>query len=75
MITEQAYAQESAEGNDQALKQCHHRQLGAISGTQLVFGVHHVGLHRFDRDAEAAANALVGETAPPPPATTPIPAR
>ncbi len=28
---------------------------------KLVVGVHHVGLHRFHRDAEAAADALVGE--------------
>ena len=34
-----------------------------IRGTQLVFGIHHVGLHRFHLDAEAVADALVGEAA------------
>jgi len=66
VITEQAIIeqpQDSAEGIDQSVEQRHHRQLGAISGTQLVFGVHHVGLHRYRRDAEAAADALVGEAA------------
>jgi len=41
-------AAESDEGLDQAIDQRHHRQLGAIRSTQLVFGIHHVGLHRFD---------------------------
>ena len=63
VITEQAYPQESAEGIDQAIKKGHHCQLGAISRAQLVFGFHHVGLHRFHGDAEAVADALVGEAA------------
>ena len=48
VITEQASPQESADGIDQAKKKGHHRQLSAISGTQLVLGIHHVGLQRFD---------------------------
>ena len=51
LITEKAISkkarQNSAEGIDQSVKQRHHRQLGAISSTKLVFGVDHMGLHRF----------------------------
>ena len=51
LITEKAISkkahQDSAEGIDQSVKLRHHRQLGAISSTKLVFGVDHMGLHRF----------------------------
>ena len=46
---------------DQAIEQGHYSKLGAITGTQLAHGIHHVAFNGFHRDAKTGGDGLVGD--------------